>query len=419
MRALGAPYLPFFVGKTALWLLGRGPNRGQTLPSSFERILVARVDGIGDAVLMSPLIRELRYNFPLAWITWVVCPLVHNLVEHCPHVNEVLTCSRDYSPFFYPVKAQWRAIRLARSHLWKRRFDLAICPRWGADTSAAPFLAFYSGASWRQAYSERVNEDRRKHNRGFDRLFTHVLGCTSVKHEVEHNLNMLRYLGGTISSTSLELWLSTEDEEWAAKRLEDRAESSNRLSIGFGIASALRRRMWPTARFIHLGARLKAKHACRIILLGGAAQESEAEKIERALGADVLNLVGKATLRQCGAILKRIDLFVSHDSGLMHIASAAGIPVVEISCHPKSAPPDHTNSPELFGPRTNLYRICRPNLPLAPCKHGCESFDAHCILGVTVDEVESQVSFLLNSPQHPPSPGARTSASETTKGILI
>ena len=397
IRALGAPYAPYLAGKLALRLSGRGKGHTPNMPVRFQRILLLRLDGIGDVVLNASLIRELRRFFPQSWITLVVQPQVYKLVELCPYVNEVLTCGGAMSRYFYPIQAQWRAVRLVWRHLWGRRFDLALVPRWGADSSGAPFAAYYSGATWRVGYSERSNALRQAANRGYDRLFTHVLLDSALKHEVEHNLDVLRFLGGQVSSPALELWLSREDEQWAEEALGGREARSEGLLIAFGFGASSRHRSWPAANFVQLARRLNAKADCRFVLLGGAGQEAEGDEIQHGLDREALSLAGKTTLRQAAALLKRCDLFIGSDSALMHLAAAAGKPVVMISCHPASGDPYHTNSPEFFRPWTESYHVCQPAAPIPPCKGGCGSRDPHCILGVTVDQVESAATALLAS----------------------
>jgi len=155
-------------------------------------ILVVRLDAIGDLVLMSPFLRELRRLNPDAWITLVVDPRFVNLVELCP-VNEVLTFElrsgvrwRDGD-----LELHIRAVRLARRHFWRRRFDLALLPRWDIDLYHSAFIAYFSGALCRVGYSESVTPEKQLCNRGVDSLFTRTLDDRTLKHEAKRNLDFL------------------------------------------------------------------------------------------------------------------------------------------------------------------------------------------------------------------------------------
>ena len=78
-------------GEPFFWLLGQRRMKQKMVLSRLSRVLVVRLDGIGDVVLTTPFLRELRRTLPKAWITLVVAPQVYNLVACCPYVNEVLT----------------------------------------------------------------------------------------------------------------------------------------------------------------------------------------------------------------------------------------------------------------------------------------------------------------------------------------
>ena len=106
-------------------------------------------------------------------------------------------------------------MKLAWQHLWSRRFDLALVPRWDADHYHATFIAYFSGAPWRVGYSEKVIEHKYRVNRGFDRLLIHALEDGVLKHEVERSLDVLRLLGGKVQEDRPELWVGEADDAFA------------------------------------------------------------------------------------------------------------------------------------------------------------------------------------------------------------
>lgn len=97
--------------------------------SKYEKILLVRLDEIGDVVLMTPLLREMRSNYPEADITLIVKPQVYNLVELCPYVNKVMTFDRYEGRFSFILNII-KAFRYAKVFLWKEKYDLVIVPRW-------------------------------------------------------------------------------------------------------------------------------------------------------------------------------------------------------------------------------------------------------------------------------------------------
>jgi heptosyltransferase-2 len=360
-----------------------------------------RLDEIGDVVMTSPFLRELRRLLPNAWITLLVKPTVYNLVEFCPYVDEVLNYNWDVSLYLGPLQRNWRALRLAYRFLWPHHFDLAILPRWDFDVNHATYLTYLSGAPWRVGYSEGSTYQRQLLNRGFDRLLTHMMNDSVLKHEVEHNLDVIRFLGGTVQEDRLELWLSKEDELFIEHLMMLQRIQSNDLLIAFGPGAGEMKRIWPLNNFIEIGNWLKKSYNSCIIVLGGKGEERLGEELQEQLGDTVISFVGQTTLRQACAILKRCHLYIGNDAGPMHLSAAAGVPVVEISCHPRTGSPVHPNSPERFRPWGVSHSVLQPTIPRSPCLYGCDATEPHCILDVTVEQVKEAVARQLRLVQSP------------------
>jgi ADP-heptose:LPS heptosyltransferase len=358
-------------------------------------MVVVRLDTIGDLVLMSPFLRELRLSNPIAWITMVVDPRFVNLVELCPHVNEVLTFDPRFLGRTGRLQTHFRALRFAQTNLWPRKFDLALLPRWGADSCHAAYVAYFSRAKWRVGYSENVSSLKQHLNRNFDVFFTRTIDDRKPKHEVESNLDFLRAIGGTAHDDRLELWLSEEDREQAWKALASRGVRHTDLVIGMAQGAGHPKRLWPIDRFIELGRFLEREFGARLLVVGGPDDADRASRLSEELGSTAVNVSGKMTLRQTAALLTQTRLVVSNDSGPMHLAAAAGAAVLEISCHPVGGDPGHANSPVRFHPWTEPYVALQPREPVAPCASACEQQDAHCILGVSLDAAKTAAKALL------------------------
>jgi heptosyltransferase-2 len=389
-----SPKIAKFLGHSLLY----GGNKSQPTEISVQdsrNIVVVRLDTIGDLVLMSPFLRELRLSSPNAWITLIVDPRFVNLVELCPHVNEVLTFDPRFMGRLGRLQTHFRALHFARSYLWRRKFDLALLPRWGADICHAAFVAYFSRAKCRVGYSENVSFLKQHLNRNFDVFFTRTLDDRKPKHEVERNLDFLRAVGGTAHDDKLELWLSEEDRERARKLLASRGVRHNDLAIGMAPGAGHPKRLWPIDRFIELGRFLEREFGARLLVVGGPDDADRASRLTEELGSTAVNVSGGMTLRQTAALLMQTRLMVSNDCGPMHLAAAAGAAVLEISCHPVGGDPGHANSPVRFRPWTKQHAVLQPREPIAPCTSACEWHDAHCILGVSLDAARIAVRTLL------------------------
>jgi lipopolysaccharide heptosyltransferase II len=356
-------------------------------------ILVVRLDYLGDLVLMSPFLRELRRLNPNAWITLVVDPRFVNLVELCPFINEVLAFETRRR--FGKLELHVRALRLARQHLWQRQFDLALLPCWDIDYFHSAFVAYFSGALCRVGYSENVIPLKQQHNRDLDILFTRTLDDRTSKHEAERNLDFLGEVGGMIADDRLELWLSDEDRETARAALTSRGVTGNDLLVGIAPGAGHPKRVWPLCRFIDLGRFLQQECGARLLIFGGPEDRERALQLQENLGTSAVSFAGEMTLRQTGALLEHVPLVVSNDSGPMHLAAAGGAAVLEISCHPTSGDPLHLNSPVRFHPWVEEYTVLQPPQAAEPCTGGCEWHEAHCILGVSVEVAQEAARTLL------------------------
>ncbi len=115
-------------------------------PVGVENILIVRLDAIGDMILTSGFIREIRANFPRARITLVVSSITFPLVELCPYVNEVLIFDQNkFGGNFLNVLE--KLVVFCRENLWRKHFSIAFSPQWGSWNLPALLLCWLSGRS--------------------------------------------------------------------------------------------------------------------------------------------------------------------------------------------------------------------------------------------------------------------------------
>jgi ADP-heptose:LPS heptosyltransferase len=395
LNAMTTPQLARAVGSPLYFLAGRRAGKETSLKSA-RAILVLCPDEIGNVVLATPFLRELRRNAPGGWITLVVKPEVFNLVELCPYVDEVVTFDWRVSGRAGALKRHARALRLAASRLWRRRFDLALLPRWDADHYHSTYLIYFSGASRRVGYSEHVLRRKQQINAGFDRMLTDAFPDTSAVHEVEQYLEVLRFLGGEAIDDRLELWLDAKDRSLVRQLLAQHGMAREDGVIALAPGASAPRKCWPVERFVELGRLLVREYDARFVAVGGPQDTHLGQRLETELGSSrVLNLAGRTTLRQTAAVLERCCLTVSNDSGPMHLAAAVGSPVVEIAWHPCGGSPADPDSPARFHPWGVPHVVVQPERATDGCRDSCESSEPHCILGVETGKVWAAARGLL------------------------
>jgi ADP-heptose:LPS heptosyltransferase len=356
-----------------------------------RRILVCRVDEIGDVVLTTPFLRELRRNAPHAHITLVVKPAVASLVETSPYVDKVLTYNWLHRRVFIRPDRYTRVFEFWSQHLRHDSFDLALLPRRDHDHYSAKLLAFLSGARWRVG-CEPTGPSEPILTRGGWPLLTHVVRDRTPRHEVVSTLNILRALGGRVETAQLELQLIPEDQRAVDEVVRATGATAPLIALSMGAGAS--RRKWPLDRFRALVLWIQHALPATVVVIGGPADAVDGARLAASFERGVVNLAGRFTLRQTAALLSRCRMFIGNDSGPMHLAVAAGTPVVEVTCHPSTGPLDHANSPARYGPWEVAAKVVRPRDHRWPCWHGCLARWPHCILGVSVPEVQAAVAEL-------------------------
>ncbi|MEO8259743.1 MAG: glycosyltransferase family 9 protein [Acidobacteriota bacterium] len=373
---------------TGLAVLVSGRRGRRVSLDEIGSILIVRNDGLGDNILTAPLLRAIRDRFSAAKIGLLTTPLASGLYGCCPYVDAVYVQDRPLhgQPLLRLADVWMMAGRLFRD----ARFDLAILPRWDQDADGGVLMAVMSGAPERVGYSTCVNPDEHPRNRGLDRYLTWRLVDGSVKHEVLRTLEPARRLGDAHFDDRLELWPAAEDQEWARAFGPDHAVPAGGRIVVLGIGAAVAKRVWPHDRVIEMARRIAATAPTTFLIVGGPADGAAGDTIAAVPGLHAINLCGGPSLNQLAALLQAADVYIGNDTGMMHLAAAASLPCVVISCHPLGASPGHANSPERFHPWGVPFRYARPHPVDRACRGGCQSAAAHCILNVSVDEVFEQ-----------------------------
>jgi heptosyltransferase-2 len=372
---------------------GYRERSGAATLAEARSILVVRPDHLGDLVLTSAFLRELRKNWPDAEITLLVDPASQLLVEHCPYVDHVELYARWRPCAFGRVRRFVGEVNWARRHLWPRRFDLAIVPRWDTQLFREAFLAYLSGAKWRVGFCEEGNTIVRNEE-SYEILYTHLAPSGPPEHEVLKSLDLLAWMGGTVSETRIELWVDAAAREFAAAMLPTPVPGEPVVRIAMTPGSGSPGRRWPIERFGAIAAWMTLDLGWQVVLIGSPSEAPFGRIIESYCAHGIVNLIGRAALDQTIALIERCRLYVGNDTGPMHIAAALGLPVVEISCHPANGSPAHERSPYRFRAWSVPAWIAQPRVGVDDCRDFCargELGEAHCVLAVTLDQVKSLV----------------------------
>lgn len=271
--------------------------------------------GIGDTLFATPLIHELRANFPDATIdALVMWPGSRDLLEHNPHVNRVFQKNL--------IKAgKWEAIRFLRS-LAKNSYDISI-------STHPQSRIHYRIAAWLTGAKTRVSHEYECFG-VFDRWFVNqTLPQDYTRHAVENNLASLPLIGATpkLPAHALEVFLTPEEERWADDFLAEKNLTGKKwlgVHVGSGGTKNLALRRWPLSNYVELTRRLQTEKNLPVLFFGGPEEQQDHEKIRQDLPAAIFPPT--KNLRQAAALLRRARSFLSVDTSLMHVAAAMKVP---------------------------------------------------------------------------------------------
>ncbi len=342
-----------------------------------KRILVIRLDRIGDVVLSTPVLHELRRSFPHAFIAMMVRPPCHELLEGHPALNEVLVYDKEGRE-----RSVFGTIRFAL-RLRRHEFDTALVLHPSNRSHWIPWLA---GIPTRIGY-------RRKHSWLLTQRLPHRKQ-EGRQHEAAYALELLQPFGiapGVPKPSVVVRDAAVHQVE--AMLAAASIHPAETLVAVHPSASCISKR-WMPERFAEVADRLAAEHAARICLVAGASDADSVERMARAMRQPALNLAGRLTLGQLAALLRRCRLLISNDSGPVHIAAAVGTPVVDIFGRNQAG-----LSPQRWGPLGEGHAVLHKEVGCVTClAHDCD-IEFLCLTTLQVDEVYQAAVSVLDRPR--------------------
>lgn len=345
------------------------------LYNRFKRILLVRTDRIGDVALSTPVIKALRTNNPQGYIAMMVSPYAKEILEGNPHLDEIIIYDKDGKH-----KSLNRSVKFSRN-LKKKKFDLAIILH---PTNRAHLVTFFAGIPIRIGYNRKLGAlltKRIRHSKQF-----------GEKHEVEYNLDLLKNLGIEAKDKKPYIPLRRESEEWAQAIFRQEGISPKDKILAIHPGASCPSKVWPADRFARVAEILAEKYALRIVLVAGPKDLRKAEEVLRHIKYPVINLAGRTSISQLASVLKRCSLFISNDSGPVHIASAVGTPVISIFGRNQKG-----LSPKRWGPVGERDRVLHKEVGCIEClAHNCIKEFA-CLKAITVDDVVSVADSILQN----------------------
>ena len=330
-----------------------------------RNVVVLQTSFLGDSLLTLPLLRRLKESHPGARVSVLTLPKNAEVFRGNAWVDEVLL--DDKRGRHGGLAGLWRIA----GELKARGFDLAVIPHRSLRSALVAWLA---GVPRRVGFATSAGR----------LLLTDVVPFSWLAHDLERNLALARPLGGGAAPAAGEERYVTPPPASPAllEKLSAAGVAPEARLVGVHPGAAWATKRWLPERFAELCRRLSAD-GFTPVLVGGPADAELGAAIARGGGA--ADLVGRTDLAELSALMGRLSLFVTNDSGPMHLAAAAGVPVVAVF---------GATTRELgffpYGPR---HRVVEAPLACRPCGlHGArECPEGHflCMRLLTVDQVHA------------------------------
>lgn len=345
---------------------------GKRLPAEgIERMLIRGTNWIGDVVMTLPALAAIRGRWPRARLSVLAKPWVAEVYRLCPDVDEVIL-------FEEPGRhAGIRGKGRLAADLRRYRFDGAILLQ---NAIEAAIITGLAGIPVRAGY----NTD----GRGL--LLTHSVRRTPAirrVHQIDYYLQMVEALGCLPAGRTAQLRPAPEYAGLAEQFFHEAGISAGTPLIGLAPGAAYGpAKKWFPERFAAVVDRLIDGTGARAILFGSESDKESTAAVRKKARHPLIDIAGETSLKEAMALISRCDLFISNDTGLMHVAGALGIPLVAIF---------GSTNPLTTSPAGKASVVIHRDVPCSPCLKPVCPTDFCCMDLIGVDEVYSAARGLI------------------------
>lgn len=348
--------------------------------ANWENLLILQTSFLGDTVLTLPLIAEVRRRFPVARLAVLCQPMSRELLQDHPAIDEIIIDDKK------KADRGWRGLRAKAAALSAKKFTLALTPHKSLRSALMLSLA---GIPTRVGFRQ---------SRGWF-LFHQRSLRDGARHDVERNLSILEAFGVRPEQCQREIVLpvSANVQAQVDEKFRALGVSGSKPLFGINPGSVWPTKRWSAEGFARLIVMLRQKFDCQVVLFGGAEDAAVVSEIVERCQNAATSLVGHISLRELPAAIGRCQIFITNDSGPMHIAVARRVPTVAVFC---------ATTPALgFYPYSEHAIVVEKQLSCRPCtSHGgrrCPLASEDCIRLIEPEMVLQAVEKLFQ--RTPPS----------------
>ena len=381
-------------------------------------ILFVRLSYIGDILHATPAARWIKEQYPDAKLHWIVTPSMVELLDSNPYVDGIIPWERDeyeaHSKKLH-IPTMWRMWWELKAKLEPYKFDVAVDVQ-GRLITGLVLLA--SGAPIRLGLGG---------TKELNWLFTNYKSKPSTDHVIKRYVEVAQLLKEDVAKQAdldtplktvdnllepetlnnvsankmyhMDFYVPSKLHTWAEEQWKtidnhtslNRGEVEKPLRVGLVLGTSWATKEWPQEKWYSLIKSLQ--YRANFVCLGGPKEATQYKPLMDSLAAEgidqiMLNMLGKTTLQEVGALIESCDVVVTADTGSLHIALALNKPVVALF-----GPTD----PKLWGPLTGTFKVLvNDELDCLGCrKRRCPKPDQYCMSGIEPVRVKKAIFELI------------------------
>jgi heptosyltransferase I len=347
--------------------------------SELSNILIIRLSSLGDVLMTIPAVRGIRDRFPDAHISWLVEGPVSEFLACQDFIDEVIVFPRSDTMkglkkgnISHAQKAMGPFLRNIR----KRKYDL-IVDFHGIAKSA--LFSMIARGTRKIGFGDMFAKEK-------SHLFYHnrINGANKRMHKVDRNMLLANYLGYTNSVPKVTLNTPDNATAYIDNFFRETGNATPLFAVNPFSSKGTDFKRWPMERYAELIARMHHELRERTVIIWGPGEEEEARRLKEMSGEGAY-LACPTNIPQLFALLGKVCIYIGGDTGVMHLATAAGPQVIAIF-----GPTDF----KINGPYGKEHTILREDMPCSPCKNR-DCSDRQCLAPITVDKVFKTVNAVL------------------------
>ena len=346
--------------------------------TNIKNVLVVAPNWLGDAVLALPAIAGLRELLPSSHITVLGLPHICELFKESPYADD----RKIYSSTLLTTVSDIRKERFDLAILFPNSFRTALI----VHLARIPLRCGYNrdGRGVMLNLPVRVTEETR--NLDQVEYYRNIVSSIEVSQGNDRKSRRESDLSSEQNRNEW-LYLSKDELQYANETLHNFNIFPGSMIIGINPGAAYgSAKRWYPERFAKVSSALVNKYKANIIIFGSQQESGIASEIENLSGVPVINMAGKTTIRGLMSLIKQCSVFITNDSGPMHIAAALATPVVAIF---------GSTDPGKTGPMGDGNVVIRKNADCSPCFMRKCPTDLKCMDLITVDDVIAGVDKIL------------------------